>query len=118
LAWFSSLFKSRKNTTVDEKVEKVLEISEPAINWCASAWAEFYQTIQSIVGTEKKLTLNKEVFTQALEPVRKRLKKDYPILDCKEGEVMIAVYLAKGIEASGTHTKEEIEKAIGLPIPF
>jgi hypothetical protein len=118
LSWFSSLFKQTKKATVDDKVENVLEISEPAIIWCASAWAEFHQTILSLAGTEKKLTLSKEVFTRALEAVEKRLKKDYPILDCKEGEVMIAVFLAKGIEASGTHTRDEIEKATGVPIPF
>jgi len=113
MSWFKSLFTQKKEKT---ETEKVLEIVSPAVMWCASSWTEFYQSMKADFGKEIKLTSS--LFSTVLENMSLRLKNDYPILDSKEGEVMIAVIVAKGIEVSGTHSKEEIEKVTGTPIPF
>jgi hypothetical protein len=112
VGWFKALFTQKKEKT---ESEKVLEIFGPAVTWAASSWTVFHQSMTMISGVEIKLD---SLFPLALEKMSTRLKVDFPILDSKEGEVMIAVIVAKGIEISGTHSKEEVEKVTGTESPF
>jgi hypothetical protein len=97
----------RKKTLAD----KVMEVSDPAINLVAERWLGFSQKLvfKSDVGLDEQIAM---FSTPAFEGMR----NTFPILRDSPDEVLF-IWLLMGVERSGTHAKSEIEQAFNLQIP-
>jgi hypothetical protein len=49
-------------------------------------------------------------------PAIEGLKNNFPVL--KSDEALCMMIIAKGIEESGSYSREEIESALGVNLPF
>jgi hypothetical protein len=93
------------------KADAVLEILEAAISVTSEKWTLFSKTL-----TFKEDVPLRDRITAFLVPASEGLRKNFePLSDGAEGIILLIV--VKGIERSRTHSKSEIESAMGISIP-
>jgi hypothetical protein len=99
-------FKRRKS-----KADEAIEVLPALIENAAGKWRDFYQTFQfkDGVGLDKKIWLFTTPFSEGVREHVPAMK------DAPDGLILLIV--AKGVEQSGTHTRAEIEEALGMPLP-
>ena len=93
------------------KADAAIAAMPQAIERAAEKWAYFCETL--VFKAEVPLVARIGSF---LVPFEEDVRKNMPALRDAPGAVILLV-VAKGIERSGTHSRAEIEEALGFPLP-
>ena len=93
------------------KADDTLEIMDEAIRFSSEKWLFFNRSLQF----NESVGLYERIMT-FMVPATEGLKKNFNTLQTAP-EPIYLIIIAKGIELSGTHSKEEIENALGVPLP-
>tara|TARA_R110001592_G_scaffold52511_15_gene160752 strand:+ start:1548 stop:1946 length:399 start_codon:yes stop_codon:yes gene_type:complete len=99
--------RNKKRSQADE----TLEVMGDAIQFAAEKWTYFIDAFpfkESVSLQEKILTF--------MTPATEGLKHNFSALQTAP-EPIYLIIVAKGVELSGTHSKQEIENALGVPLP-
>jgi hypothetical protein len=91
--------------------EDVLKVWDEAVKYSSDGWLAFRDRIKF----KDNVPLFDEI-TAALPPISMSLERKFSELGGAPGGVFFMI-LASGIVMSGTHSKSEVESAIGAPIP-
>ena len=93
------------------QAHETIEIMDDAIQFAATKWVYFIETMPF----KESAPLKEKIFIFFV-PATEGLKNSFPALK-NAPEAILLMIVAKGVELSGTHTKEQIEGALGLPLP-
>jgi hypothetical protein len=99
-------FKKRQS-----KADAAVAVLDDAIHLAAERWQFFCDKLafRESVGLADRITA-------FMVPFAEGAGKTFPALqNAPEGVILMIV--AKGVERSGTHSRAEIERALGLPLP-
>ena len=98
---------SKKKTPADRALEEM----DDAIRFCAEKWVYFRNALPLKAGTP----LSKEIAMFAV-PAIQGLRNNFREIG-KSPDALLYLCIGLGILSSGTHTKSEIEGAMGAPLP-
>ena len=91
--------------------DRVIEIMDQAVSFACEKWLYFSQTL--IFNQNVPL---RDRIAAFLVPVSEGLKNKFEPLR-RAPDPVILLIVAKGVEASRTHSRNEIENALGAPLP-
>ena len=94
----------------NSRASETLEIMDDAIQFAAEKWTYFTESVQF-----KDSVLLKEKIVAFTVPATEGLKNNFPALQ-NAPEPIYLIIVAKGVELSRTHSKEEIEEALGVSL--
>ena len=92
------------------KADVAIAAMPQAIDRAAEKWAYFCETL--VFKAEVPLATRIGSF---LVPFKEGVRKNMPVLRDAPGAFILLV-VARGIERSGTHSRAEIEEALGFPL--
>ena len=97
----------RRKSSADAAIEVLPE----AIALAAEKWLFFCETLP--MKAETPLAQRIALFSV---PFFENLRNRYPALR-KSPDAVLFLIVAKGVDLSGTHSTEEIERELGVPLP-
>jgi hypothetical protein len=101
-----SRFNKRKS-----KADAAIEVLPALIENAAGKWRDFYEAFKFKDG----VSLDKQIWLFTT-PFSDGVREHVPAMkDAPDGLILLIV--AKGVELSGTHSRAQIEKALGMPLP-
>jgi hypothetical protein len=101
------LGRNKKRSQADETIK----IMDDAIQFAAEKWAYFTETVPF----KDSVPLKERIFAFTV-PATEGLKNNFSPLK-NAPEPIYLVIIAKGVELSGTHSKAQIEEALGVRLP-
>ena len=101
------LGRNKKPSQADE----AMEVMDDAIQFAAEKW-EYYVGVMNFADSVSLY----EIIMTFMIPAEEGLKNNFAALQSAP-EALSLVIIAMGVERSGTHSKEEIEEALGVPLP-
>lgn len=99
--------KNKEGSSADE----IIAVMDDAIQFAAEKWTYFTEALPF----KDSVTLQDKIIG-FVPPATEGLKNKFPALQDAPNPVYMLI-IAKGVELSGTHSKEEIENALGVPLP-
>jgi hypothetical protein len=93
------------------KADAVIDVLDSSINFAADKWLYFIKALPF----KDDVTLRQKV-SMFMTPVGEGLRSNFPALR-QANDAILLMIVAKGIEYSGTHSRAELEAALGLPMP-
>lgn len=93
------------------QADKAIEVMDRSIELVAERWKYFNNQLKF----EDGFGLNKQI-AMFSPPIFRGMRKNYPALRDSPDDVLF-LFVLKGIEKSGTHSKEEIEQAFNMKLP-
>lgn len=100
-----SLFRRRKKSAADLAVRAMPR----AVAIASDKWLEF-----QVLKFKDEVSLADRIYAFSV-PLREGLRS-WEAFKVAPDEIFLLI-AAKGVEASGTHSKEEIEASLGVPLP-
>jgi len=91
--------------------ERVIAVFDEAVALATDKWLMFSKTI--VFKSEVALGERIQLFAV---PMFEGLRSNYPPLKNASAAVLLLI-VAKGVQKSGTHSRAEIEQALGAPLP-
>jgi hypothetical protein len=91
--------------------EKVIAVLDDTINIVAQKWRHFSTTLVF----KEDVPLQERIAAFSF-PMFEGIRKNVPELR-KSPDAFLLIVVAKGIEKSGTHSRAEIEEALGAALP-
>jgi len=91
--------------------DKAISVMDDAISASADRWKYFLNTLKFKEG----VGLDEMIMMFAV-PMTEGLRNNFPELKNSPDEALF-LFIVKGVERSGTHSKKEIEQALGLELP-
>ena len=97
----------KKKTSAD----KIIDVMDDIISHVAAKWTFFRKTLpfKDGVGLDEQIAM----FSV---PMKEGLNNTFPVIK-DSPDALFMLLIAKGIEQSGTHSKEQLEQALGAPLP-
>jgi len=99
--------KNQKRSQADETIE----VMDDAIQFAAEKWTYFTEAVPF----KDSVTLQEKIIS-FMSPATEGLKNNFSALQNAPDPIYMLI-VAKGVELSGAHSKEEIENALGVPLP-
>jgi hypothetical protein len=93
------------------KADAAIEVLPALIENAAGKWREFYEVFKfkDGVGLDKQILLFTTPFSEGVREHVPAMK------NAPDGLILLIV--AKGVERSGTHSRAQIEEALGMTLP-
>tara|TARA_B110000879_G_scaffold167347_1_gene216381 strand:+ start:385 stop:717 length:333 start_codon:yes stop_codon:yes gene_type:complete len=109
VGFFGKLFGVNKKRT---QAEETIRIMPDAIQFAAENWVYFNEAVPFAESTSLE-----EKYLAFMTPASGGLKNNFSALKDAPDEIFLVI-VAKGIELSNTHSKQEIETALGVTLPL
>lgn len=93
------------------QADAVIEIMDEVIDFAADRWLYFTRTL----AFKDDVDLGQRIYLFST-PFAEGAKLRFPVLK-KSPDSIFLVFAAKGVERSRTHTRSQIEQALGLHLP-
>lgn len=93
------------------KADAAIAVLPDAIQRAAERWTYYSETLVF----KPEVTLRARIASFMI-PFEEGVRKNMPALRDAPAAIILLV-VAKGIERSGTHTRAQIEQALGFPLP-
>ena len=93
------------------EADLAIDVMDDVIAHVAEKWRNF----QEFFVFKDGVGLEDQVFSFSV-PMTEGIRNTFPQLR-KSPDAVIFLFMVKGIEKSGTHTRDQLEKALGVEIP-
>jgi len=96
---------------IKSQADAIIDVLEHSISFTSEKWLHFTASLPFRDDVELR-----ERIRYFAMPVGEGLRNNFPALR-EANEAILLIIVAKGIERSGTHSRAELEAALGLPLP-